>query len=115
MQANLLEIHRETAALRQSRLNDQAVLAINRSDYMLDEPSSTLMQVLACATAQGKQQSYPHKLQLMQDHMLICCNLEHQHETDDMKLRSSRSDDEIEVSPSLEGRIEVENFDNEEQ
>ena len=30
---------------RQQRLSDQLVLAMNRSDYMLDEPSSTLMQV----------------------------------------------------------------------
>ena len=44
-QAKLLEIHRSTASVREAREPEQVVLAINRSDYMLDEPSSTLMQV----------------------------------------------------------------------
>eukprot|EP00891_Asterochloris_glomerata_P000176 jgi/Astpho2/176/fgenesh1_pg.00004_%23_70_t len=43
--ARLLEIHRQTRQLRQQRQGQQVVLAINRSDYMLDEPSSTLLQV----------------------------------------------------------------------
>lgn len=45
LQARLLEIHRQTRQLRQQRQGQQVVLAINRSDYMLDEPSSTLLQV----------------------------------------------------------------------
>ena len=55
LQARLLEIHRQTRQLRQQRQGQQVVLAINRSDYMLDEPSSTLLQVgrlLAPCTAQ---------------------------------------------------------------
>lgn len=34
-----------TEDCRQQRFGEQVVLAINRSDYMLDEPSSTLLQV----------------------------------------------------------------------
>lgn len=45
LQANLLRIHRKTAAIREAQQERQVVLAINRSDYMLDAPSSTLMQV----------------------------------------------------------------------
>jgi hypothetical protein len=47
-QAKLLEIHRNTAATRKAREGSQVVLAINRSDYMLDQPSSTMMQVHIC-------------------------------------------------------------------
>ncbi|CAK0740272.1 hypothetical protein CVIRNUC_001238 [Coccomyxa viridis] len=43
--ARLLQIYNATDDWRQQRLSEQLVLAINRSDYMLDEPSSTLMQV----------------------------------------------------------------------
>ena len=54
LQARLLEIHRQTRQLRQQRQGQQVVLAINRSDYMLDEPSSTLLQVgLLLAPAAG--------------------------------------------------------------
>lgn len=47
MQAKLLEIHQNTQDVRDQRRAAQAdlVLALNRSDYMLDEPSGTLMQV----------------------------------------------------------------------
>ena len=45
MQAKLLEIHRKTSSVRQQRRSNDLVLALNRSDYMLNEPSSTLMQV----------------------------------------------------------------------
>ena len=45
VQAKLLEIHRATAGTREARKDSQVVLAINRSDYMLDEPSTTMMQV----------------------------------------------------------------------
>lgn len=45
VQAKLLEIHRNTQAVRQKRRGEQLVLAMNRSDYMLDEPSDTLLQV----------------------------------------------------------------------
>ncbi len=47
MQARLLGIFKETHELRRAGRIEQTVLAVNRSDYMLDEPSSTLMQ--ACA------------------------------------------------------------------
>jgi len=43
--ARLLQMHRETEDLRAAGKIEQLVLAINRSDYMLDEPSNTLMQV----------------------------------------------------------------------
>ncbi|KAK9917481.1 hypothetical protein WJX75_004845 [Coccomyxa subellipsoidea] len=43
--AKLLEVYRNTEAIRTAREADELVLAINRSDYMLDEPSSTLLQV----------------------------------------------------------------------
>ncbi|KAL3131092.1 hypothetical protein ABBQ38_000403 [Trebouxia sp. C0009 RCD-2024] len=45
--AKLLEIHQNTQDVRDQRRAAQAdlVLALNRSDYMLDEPSGTLMQV----------------------------------------------------------------------
>ena len=55
LQARLLDIHSQTRPLQQQRQGQQVVLAINRSDYMLDEPSSTLLQVgllLAPCTAQ---------------------------------------------------------------
>ena len=47
MQAKLLDIHRNTQEARDQRRAAQTelVLALNRSDYMLDEPSGTLMQV----------------------------------------------------------------------
>lgn len=45
VQARLLQLHRETQELRDAGAIEQVVLAINRSDYMLDEPSNTLMQV----------------------------------------------------------------------
>lgn len=45
LQAKLLDIHRKTQAVRQQRRGQQLVLALNRSDYMLDEPSNTLLQV----------------------------------------------------------------------
>ena len=45
VQARLLQLYSATDKWRQQRLSEQLVLAINRSDYMLDEPSSTLMQV----------------------------------------------------------------------
>lgn len=45
VQAKLLDIHRKTQAVRQKRRGEQLVLALNRSDYMLDEPSNTLLQV----------------------------------------------------------------------
>ncbi len=47
MQARLLGIFKETHELRRAGRIEQTVLAINRSDYMLDEPSSTLMQARA--------------------------------------------------------------------
>ena len=47
-QAKLLEVYRNTEAIRTAREADELVLAINRSDYMLDEPSSTLLQVCNC-------------------------------------------------------------------
>ncbi|KAK9802971.1 hypothetical protein WJX73_001532 [Symbiochloris irregularis] len=43
--ANLLRIHDKNLELRQSRQEQQVVLAINRSDYMMDEPSNRLLQV----------------------------------------------------------------------
>ena len=42
LQAKLLAIHKQVA--HQQRTQERLVLAINRSDYMLDEPSNTLMQ-----------------------------------------------------------------------
>lgn len=45
MQAKLLEIHRNTMDVRHQQRAQDLVLALNRSDYMLDEPSRTLMQV----------------------------------------------------------------------
>ncbi len=45
MQAKLLDIHRNTQHVRRQRRDRDLVLALNRSDYMLDEPSGTLMQV----------------------------------------------------------------------
>lgn len=55
VQAKLLDIHRKTQAVRQKRRGEQLVLAMNRSDYMLDEPSNTLLQVshddVLCASA----------------------------------------------------------------
>lgn len=47
-QAKLLEVYRHTEGIRNARAADELVLAINRSDYMLDEPSSTLLQVCPC-------------------------------------------------------------------
>lgn len=46
MQANLLRIHDKNLELRKSRQAQQVVLAINRSDYMMDEPSNRLLQVI---------------------------------------------------------------------
>ncbi|CAL8463402.1 g2936 [Coccomyxa elongata] len=43
--AKLLDVYRATREVRKARQQDELVLAINRSDYMLDEPSSTLLQV----------------------------------------------------------------------
>ncbi|KAK9815717.1 hypothetical protein WJX72_008516 [[Myrmecia] bisecta] len=43
--AKLLEVYRDNLALWQSRASSELVLGIHRSDYMLDEPSSTLLQV----------------------------------------------------------------------
>ncbi|CAL5223694.1 g6247 [Coccomyxa viridis] len=43
--ARLLQVFDATEDCRQQRFGEQVVLAINRSDYMLDEPSSTLLQV----------------------------------------------------------------------
>ena len=48
VQAKLLKIHRNTQQLRRQRHATDLVLALNRSDYMLDEPSGTLMQVNPC-------------------------------------------------------------------
>lgn len=45
MQGKLLEIHRNTQQTRAERRDTDLVLALNRSDYMLDEPTGTLMQV----------------------------------------------------------------------
>jgi hypothetical protein len=45
LQAKLLQIYQATDTVRQREFQQQVVLAINRSDYMLDEPSSTLLQV----------------------------------------------------------------------
>ena len=45
LQAKLLDIHRNTQHVRHQRRDRDLVLALNRSDYMLDEPSGTLMQV----------------------------------------------------------------------
>ena len=45
VQAKLLDIHRNTQHVRRQRHDRDLVLALNRSDYMLDEPSGTLMQV----------------------------------------------------------------------
>lgn len=45
IQAKLLEIHRNTQDVRHQRRDRDLVLALNRSDYMLDEPSGTLLQV----------------------------------------------------------------------
>lgn len=45
MQARLLDLYTKNIDLRQSREEQQVVLAINRSDYMMDEPSNKLLQV----------------------------------------------------------------------
>jgi hypothetical protein len=45
LQAKLLEVHRNTEELRRAGRIERVVLAVNRSDYMLDEPSNTLLQV----------------------------------------------------------------------
>ena len=39
----------ETSSTREAAKGQQVVLAINRSDYMLDEPSSKMLQV--CSTS----------------------------------------------------------------
>ncbi len=44
-QAQLLEVHRNTEELRAAGRIERTVVAVNRSDYMLDEPSNTLLQV----------------------------------------------------------------------
>ena len=41
----MLDIYRATDELRRARRIEQIVLAVNRSDYMLDAPSGGLMQV----------------------------------------------------------------------
>ena len=46
LQARLLQLYGATEDWRRQRVDEQLVLAINRSDYMLDEPSSTLLQVV---------------------------------------------------------------------
>jgi hypothetical protein len=38
-------VHRNTEELRRAGRIERVVLAVNRSDYMLDEPSNTLLQV----------------------------------------------------------------------
>lgn len=38
-------MHRNTEELRRAKRIERVVLAVNRSDYMLDEPSNTLLQV----------------------------------------------------------------------
>jgi len=56
-----LEVYRATGEVRQRRQDQQLVLAINRSDYMLDAPSSTLMQVPSTAFHHSKVDSVsPH-------------------------------------------------------
>lgn len=45
VQARLLAIHRETKAHRLAHQEDAVVLAITRSDYMLDGPSTSMLQV----------------------------------------------------------------------
>lgn len=45
LQARLLQVLDATEDRRRQSFSQQVVLAINRSDYMLDEPSSTLLQV----------------------------------------------------------------------
>lgn len=61
MQAKLLDIHRNTQHVRRQRRDRDLVLALNRSDYMLDEPSGTLMQVqLGCATLHYQCQTGSH-------------------------------------------------------
>ena len=47
LQAKLLEVHRKTEDLRAAGRIERVQLAVNRSDYMLDEPSNTLLQVEA--------------------------------------------------------------------
>jgi hypothetical protein len=45
LQEKLLGLHRETSDVRDVRGPTELVLAVNRSDYMLDEPSGRLLQV----------------------------------------------------------------------
>ncbi len=68
MQAKLLEIHRNTQHVRRQRCDRDLVLALNRSDYMLDEPSGTLMQVQLmpmpiCNTSARQAHTHTHILQ----------------------------------------------------
>ena len=92
LQARLLEIHRQTRQLRQQREGQQVVLAINRSDYMLDEPSSTLLQVgllLALCTAQRQLEKHSTVGRLLCSclcsgllctmlHVWVCCTIDMQ-------------------------------------
>jgi hypothetical protein len=48
-QARLLRLYEDTEDARRGRAGSELVLAINRSDYMLDAPSSTLLQVVLCS------------------------------------------------------------------
>lgn len=45
LQARLLRVYEQTADVRHTRLGSERVLAVNRSDYMLHEPTSGLLQV----------------------------------------------------------------------
>ena len=45
MQKKLLSIYTKNLELRTEREHQQVVLAINRSDYMMDQPSNRLLQV----------------------------------------------------------------------
>jgi hypothetical protein len=67
MQAKLLDIHRNTQHVRRQRRDRDLVLALNRSDYMLDEPSGTLMQVQLMAAwlchSASARQAHTHTLQ----------------------------------------------------
>lgn len=47
-QARLLQLYDATEGVRRQRAGDELVLAMNRSDYMLDEPSGSLLQVRTC-------------------------------------------------------------------
>jgi len=53
LQARLLQLYEATEDWRRQRVDEQLVLAINRSDYMLDEPSSTLLQVVITTSVES--------------------------------------------------------------